>query len=63
MAAIRRAHTANDIVRENIGPAALPNAIGLALAILERLNPLTATIVNNGSTILAAANALRPLRG
>jgi hypothetical protein len=28
---------------------------------LGRLNPLTATIVNNGSATLAAANALRPL--
>jgi heavy metal translocating P-type ATPase len=61
--AIRLARTANGIVRENIGLVAMPNGIGLSLAVLGRLNPLTATIVNNGSTILAAANALRPLRG
>jgi Cu2+-exporting ATPase len=63
VAAIRLARAANEIVRENIGLVAMPNAIGLSLAMLGRLNPLTATIVNNGSTILAAANALRPLRG
>jgi len=48
---------------ENIVLVATPNVAGLSLAMLGRLNPLTATIVNNGSTILAAANALRPLRG
>jgi heavy metal translocating P-type ATPase len=63
VAAIRLARTANEIVRENIGLVAMPNAVGLSLAMLGRLNPLTATIVNNGSTILAAGNALRPLRG
>ncbi|MDQ6920846.1 MAG: cadmium-translocating P-type ATPase [Candidatus Dormibacteraeota bacterium] len=63
VAAIRLARSANEIVRENIVLVATPNVAGLSLAMLGRLNPLTATIVNNGSTILAAANALRPLRG
>jgi Cu2+-exporting ATPase len=63
VAAIKLARNANQIVRENIALVATPNLAGLGLAMLGRLNPLTATIVNNGSTILAAANALRPLRG
>ena len=55
--AIRLARSANEIVRQNIGLGAMPNALGLPLAMLARLNPLTATVLNNGSTILAAANA------
>lgn len=63
VAALQLARQANQVVRQNIGIVAVPNALGLALAMVGRLNPLTATVVNNGSTLLAAANALRPLRG
>jgi Cu2+-exporting ATPase len=60
--AINMARTANRIVRQNVGVVAAPNAIGLGLAMLGRVNPLGATFLNNGSTTLAAVNALRPLR-
>jgi Cu2+-exporting ATPase len=60
--AISLARTANRIVRQNVGVVAAPNAIGLGLAMLGRVNPLGATFLNNGSTTLAAVNALRPLR-
>jgi Cu2+-exporting ATPase len=59
--AVRLSREAMSIVRQNIGLVALPNSAGLALATLGRLTPLTATFVNNGSTLLAGANALRPL--
>ena len=61
--AIRLARTANEIVRENVALVAMPNAMGLLLAMAGRLNPFTATVINNGSAMLAAANALRPLAG
>jgi Cu2+-exporting ATPase len=61
--AVRLARQAMTIVRQNIGLVAAPNSIGLALAGFGRLRPLSAALVNNGSTLLAGANALRPLAG
>jgi len=61
--AIKLSRQAMVLVHQNIGLVAAPNLVGLALASLGRLTPLTATVVNNGSTLLAASNALRPLRG
>jgi Cu2+-exporting ATPase len=60
--AVRLARVANSIVRQNVGLVGAPNAVGLLLAMLGRLHPLAATMVNNGSTTLAAFNALRPVR-
>jgi Cu2+-exporting ATPase len=61
VAAVRLAREAMAIVRQNIGLVAAPNSVGLALAALGGLTPLSAALVNNGSTLLAGANALRPL--
>jgi Cu2+-exporting ATPase len=60
--AVQLSRSAMAIVRQNIGLVAAPNSVGMALAVAGRLNPLTATVVNNGSTLLAEVNALRPLR-
>ena len=59
--AIALARDAMGIVGQNIALVAVPNSAGLALAALGGLSPLMAALVNNGSTLLAAANALRPL--
>lgn len=61
--AIKLSREAMSIVRQNIALVGLPNTVGLGLATVGRLNPLTATFVNNGSTLLGGANALRPLLG
>jgi Cu2+-exporting ATPase len=63
VAARRLSQAAMGIVRQNIALVAGPNGIGLGLAVLGRLPPIGATVLNNGSTILGAANALRPLAG
>jgi Cu2+-exporting ATPase len=53
---------AMSLVRQNIAIVAVSNTGALALATLGMLSPITATVFNNGSTLLAGANALRPLR-
>jgi heavy metal translocating P-type ATPase len=60
--AVRMSRFAMSLVRQNIAAVAVPNAAALGLATLGMLNPLTATAFNNGSTLVASANALRPLR-
>ncbi len=60
--AVRLAREAMGIMRQNIGLVAVPNTVGMGLAVAGQLTPLAATLVNNGSTVLAAANALRPLQ-
>ena len=59
--AFELARNADRIVKENVGLVAAPNAIGLSLASFGGLTPLLATLINNGSTLLAGANSLRPL--
>lgn len=61
--AIHLSRAAGEIIRENVVLVAAPNAVGLALAVGGRLTPLAATLVNNGSTLLATGNGLRPLLG
>lgn len=59
--AVELARAGMRLARENIGIVALPNGVALGLAILGRMSPLAATVVNNGSTLLAASNGMRPL--
>ena len=59
--ALELARQANCIIRENIGLTAVPNAAAFSVAVAGRMTPLTATIINNGSTLLAGANSLRPV--
>ena len=61
--AVRLARSAMGLIRENIGLVAVPNTVGMLLATAGRLNPLSATLISNGSTIVAGVNALRPLAG
>jgi Cu2+-exporting ATPase len=50
------------LVRQNIALVAAPNAVALGVAAFVGLRPLLATAVNNGSTLVAGLNGLRPLR-
>lgn len=60
--AVGIAHEAMALVNQNIALVGIPNSIALVLATMGLLPPLAATVANNGSTIVAGANALRPLR-
>jgi P-type Cu2+ transporter len=60
--AVELSRAATGIVRQNIGLVGGPNSVGMILATLGLLTPLGATILNNGSTVLAGLNGLRPLR-
>lgn len=59
--AVQLARSGMGIVRQNIGVVAVPNTAGMLLAGVGRISPLAATLLNNGSTLLAAANGLRPV--
>lgn len=49
------------VLRQSVALVAAPNTIALALAVTGRLSPVAATIINNGSTIVAGLHALSPL--
>ncbi len=59
--AIAIARRAKHLIEQNTRIIAIPNLGGMAVAVLFGLNPLTATIVNNGSTVVAGLNGLRPI--
>ncbi|GAB1544576.1 heavy metal translocating P-type ATPase [Scytonema sp. NUACC21] len=59
--AIEIARKAKQLIRQNTGLIAVPNLAALIVAVLFGLNPLAATMVNNGSTIVAGVNGLRPV--
>lgn len=59
--AIEIARKAKQLIRQNTGIVAIPNVAALAIAVLFGLNPLAATVVNNGSTVVAGVNGLRPI--
>ncbi|UKO96147.1 heavy metal translocating P-type ATPase [Nostoc sp. UHCC 0870] len=61
LAAIAIARQAKHLIHQNTGIVAVPNLGALIIAVLFGLNPLTATVVNNGSTIVAGVNGLRPI--
>jgi Cu2+-exporting ATPase len=61
--AIQLSRECMGLIRQNLALVAGPNATALALATGGVLSPVAATLVNNGSTILAGVNSLRPLRG
>lgn len=61
--AIEIARGAMRLVRENLTLVAIPNGAGLVLAALGLIGPAGATLANNGSTVVAALNSLRPLLG
>ncbi|BAZ50596.1 cation transporting ATPase [Nostoc sp. NIES-4103] len=59
--AIAIARQARQLIKQNTGLILVPNIGALAIAVLFGLNPLGATVVNNGSTIVAGVNGLRPI--
>jgi P-type E1-E2 ATPase len=60
--AIDRAREAVRLTRQNLTIVALPNLVGVVCSILMPMSPAVAGLMSNGSTILAAANGLRPLQ-
>jgi P-type Cu2+ transporter len=59
--AIQLSRQSIGLIRQNLFVVGVPNAAALALAAAGRLTPVGATLLNNGSTIVAAVNSLRPL--
>lgn len=59
--AIAIARNAKQIIRQNTNIVAVPNLSGLAIAATVGLNPMTATLINNGSSVVAGVNGLRPV--
>lgn len=59
--AIEIARKAKQLIQQNTSIIAIPNLAALVVAAVFGLNPLTATVVNNGSTVVAGVNGLRPM--
>jgi P-type Cu2+ transporter len=59
--AIAIARQARQIIHQNTGIVAIPNLFGFVMAATVGLNPMVATTINNGSSVVAGANGLRPL--
>ena len=58
--AITIARNAKSIIYQNTGIVAIPNLSGLAIAATVGMNPMAATLINNGSSVIAGVNGLRP---
>ena len=59
--AIAIARQAKQLIHQNTAIVAVPNLGALFIATIFGLNPLAATVVNNGSTVVAGINGLRPI--
>ncbi|MGQ4648238.1 heavy metal translocating P-type ATPase [Lyngbya aestuarii] len=59
--AIAIARNAKKIIHQNTSIIAIPNISGLAIAATFGLNPMAANLINNGSSVIAGANGLRPM--
>ena len=59
--AIAIARKTKQLIQQNTGIIAVPNLAAMVIAVLFGLNPLAATLVNNGSTVVAGVNGLRPM--
>jgi Cu2+-exporting ATPase len=55
------ADTTMSRVKQVLGLVLAPNAVAILAGALGFINPMTAAIVNNGSTVAAAAHAVMPL--
>jgi len=49
------------LMNQNLALIAAPNALGMGSALAGAMNPAVAAFLSNGSTVVAAANGLRPL--
>jgi soluble P-type ATPase len=59
--AIAIAQQAMQLIHQNTGIIAVPNLVAMVLAVAVGIDPLAATLVNNGTTVVAGVNGLRPL--
>lgn len=59
--AIDIAREGMQLIRQNWQLIALPNTLALALACVGVAGPIGATLISNGSALVAVGNALRPL--
>ena len=59
--AIDLARQSVELIRQNLVIVGVPNVAALALAAVGRLSPVGSTLLNNGSTVVAALNSLRPI--
>jgi Cu2+-exporting ATPase len=59
--AVAIARQSMELIHQNTGIVAIPNLGALILAVAVGIDPLAATLVNNGSTVIAGLNGLRPL--
>lgn len=57
------ARSAMNLVKETMALVAVPNGTGLVMTACGMVGPAGATLLNNGSAIVAALNSLRPLMG
>ncbi len=55
------AKSAAQLVGQNLGIVAVPNALAILLAAAGVLGPAAATFVNNGSTVAVGLNSLKPI--
>jgi P-type Cu2+ transporter len=60
-AVFRVADEAMARVKQVLGVVLVPNAVAIAAGALGFINPITAAVINNGSTVVAAAHAIAPL--
>ncbi len=59
--AIDLSREAIGILKQNVNVIIAPTAIGMAAAAVGLSNPLISTFINNGTTVVTALNALRPM--
>jgi len=59
--AIAIARQAKQLIEQNTNIIVVPNLAAMVLAVLCGISPLAATMVNNGSTVVAGVNGLRPM--
>ncbi len=59
--AVEIGREATDLIRQNWSIISLPNTVALGLSVFGLLGPGAATLLSNGSAMLATANGLRPL--
>ncbi|MPZ49741.1 MAG: cadmium-translocating P-type ATPase [Dehalococcoidia bacterium] len=61
--AVELSRRAMGLIQQNLAIVALPNVAGMAMAASGAAGPLLSTALNNGSSVAAALNGLRPLLG
>jgi P-type E1-E2 ATPase len=60
-AGIEIARSGMALAHQNLALVSTPNVFGFAMSLLRETDPVIATLMNNGSVMIGAANGLRPL--